>query len=599
MHLEVEPDPNPAPSLGAVTILSAFIDLHERDMDRELFVFVDDDGRDAESMTVRRLAQDAQRVMSLLEGEGVRRGDRALLVYLPSLHFISAFLGCLACGVIPVPVAPPNPLKLAQDTGALAAIATSSGARVVLTHDAYQGTIDAALRARPLPPGAPEMPGIPWLATDSRHGGEVDVVEPRHWYNPADPDEPAFLQYTSGSTGFPKGVIVSHRNIGHELQFLAADLGLGDDAVAVTWVPHFHDLGLISFLLNTIAGHSGRTYVMSPLSFLQRPSVWFDVMSRVRATHTSAPNFAYDLMVRKTTPEQRAEWDLSSVRILGSSGEMVLPQTMERFWNAFLPTGVRTAVFHPGYGMAEHTLSLSMGSGGQLWVDKRELEKGRVEPVEADSTKDAAGFYGSGWVTKADANVRIVDPNTGKPCDTGQVGEIWVDSPTKALGYWGLADETRETFRARVSDGDPREYLRTGDLGFFHNGELFVTGRLKELIIVRGDNYYPQDIEESVRRCHPLIRPGGVAAFSVPSAGSGQGERLIVFVETADGEPATDTAREVTQVVRRTVRDSYGIACDKVVVGAPGLVLKTTSGKVRRAACRTQYLQRLEEQPDA
>ncbi|MGI8306506.1 fatty acyl-AMP ligase [Saccharopolyspora hattusasensis] len=598
MHLEVEPDPNPAPSLGAGTILSAFIDLHERDMDRELFVFVDDDGRDAESMTVRRLAQEAQRVMSLLEGEGVRRGDRALLVYLPSLHFISAFLGCLACGVIPVPVAPPNPLKLAQDTGALAAVATSSGARVVLTHDAYQGAIDAALRARPLPPEAPEIPGIPWLATDSRHGGEVDVVVPRHWYNPADPDEPAFLQYTSGSTGFPKGVIVSHRNIGHELQFLAADLGLGDDTVAVTWVPHFHDLGLISFLLNTIAGNSGRTYVMSPLSFLQRPSVWFDVMSRVRATHTSAPNFAYDLMVRKTTPEQRAEWDLSSVRILGSSGEMVLPETMERFWNAFLPTGLRPAVFHPGYGMAEHTLSLSMGSGGQLWVDKRELEKGRVEPVEDGSTRDAAGFYGSGWVTKQDANVRIVDPGTGNPCDTGQVGEIWVDSPTKALGYWGLADETRETFRARVSGGDPREYLRTGDLGFFHNGELFVTGRLKELIIIRGDNYYPQDIEESVRRCHPLIRPGGVAAFSVPSAGSGQGERLIVFVETADGEPATGTAREVTRVVRRTVRDSYGIACDKVVVGAPGLVLKTTSGKVRRAACRTQYLQRSEEQPD-
>ncbi|MGW3471623.1 fatty acyl-AMP ligase [Saccharopolyspora sp. NPDC000995] len=594
MHLEVEPDLNPASSLGAGTILSAFIDLHERDMNRELFVFVDDYGRDVESMTVRRLAHDAQRVMSLLEAEGVRRGDRALLVYLPSLHFISAFLGCLACGVIPVPVAPPNPLKLVQETGALAAIATSSGARVVLTHDAYQGAIDAALRARPLPPEAPKLPGIPWLATDSRRGGEVDVVEPRHWYNPEDPDEPVFLQYTSGSTGFPKGVIVSHRNISHELQFLAADLALGDDTVAVTWVPHFHDLGLISFLLNTIAGHSGRTYVMSPLSFLQRPSVWFDVMSRVRATHTSAPNFAYDLMVRKTTPEQRADWDLSSVRVLGSSGEMVLPETMERFWNAFMLTGLKPAVFHPGYGMAEHTLSLSMGSGGPLWVDKRELEKGRVEPVEADSTLGAAGFYGSGWVTKEGANVRIVDPGTGKPCDPGQVGEIWVDSPTKALGYWGLADETRETFRARVADDDPREYLRTGDLGFFRNAELFVSGRLKELIVIRGDNYYPQDIEETVRGCHPLIRPGGVAAFSVPSSRSGQGERLIVFVEMVDGAPVADNHEETTRTVRRAIREAHGIACDEVVVGAPGLVLKTTSGKVRRAACRTQYLQRLE-----
>ncbi|WP_394378181.1 fatty acyl-AMP ligase [Saccharopolyspora spinosa] len=598
MNLEVEPDPNPASSLGAGTILSAFVDLHERDMNRELFVFVDDHGRDVESMTVRRLAHDAQRVRSLLDGEGLRRGDRALLVYLPSLHFISAFLGCLACGVIPVPVAPPNPLKLAQETGALSAVATSSGARVVLTHDAYQGAIDAALRARSLPPEVPEMPGIPWLATDSRYGGEVDVVEPRHWYIPDDPDEPVFLQYTSGSTGFPKGVIVSHRNISHELQFLAADLALGDDTVAVTWVPHFHDLGLISFLLNTIAGHSGRTYVMSPLSFLQRPSVWFDVMSRVRATHTSAPNFAYDLMVRKTTTQQRAEWDLSSVRVLGSSGEMVLPETMKRFWNAFLLTGLKPAAFHPGYGMAEHTLSLSMGSGGPLWVDKRELEKGRVEPVKADTTRDAAGFYGSGWVTKEDANVRIVDPATGKPRGPGQVGEIWVDSPTKAQGYWGLEDETREIFRARVADDDPREYLRTGDLGFFRNGELFVSGKLKELIVIRGHNYYPQDIEESVRGCHPLIRPGGVAAFSVPSAGSGQGERLIIFVETVVSTPFADNDQEITRAVRRAIRESHGIACDEVVVGAPGLVLKTTSGKVRRAACRTQYIQRLEEQSD-
>ncbi|TDD40355.1 hypothetical protein E1288_35515 [Saccharopolyspora elongata] len=477
---DVEPDPCPVASPGAGTILSAFADLHERDMHRELFVFVDDEGRDVESMTVHRLAQDAHRVMSLLEERDVRRGDRALLVYLPSLDFVSAFLGCLACGVIPVPVAPPNPLRLATDTGALAANAVSSGARVVLTHDAYQGAIEAAIRARPLPPEAPKLPEIPWLATDSRDGDKVDVVDLRRWYAPADPDEPAFLQYTSGSTGSPKGVIVSHRNIYHELLFLAADLGLGDDTVAVTWVPHFHDLGLISFLLNTIVGHSGRTYVMSPLSFLQRPSVWFDVMSRVRATHTSAPDFAYDLMVRKTTLEQRAEWDLSAVRILGSSGEMVLPQTMERFWNAFILRGLKPAVFHPGYAMAEHTLSLSVGSGGPLWVDKRELEKGCVRPVEAGSARDAVGLYGSGWVTKEDARVRIVDPDTHKPCDPGQVGEIWVDSPTKALGYWGLADETRETFRARVSDGDPREYLRTGDFGFLHNGELFVTGRLKE-----------------------------------------------------------------------------------------------------------------------
>ncbi|WP_181871285.1 fatty acyl-AMP ligase [Sphaerisporangium album] len=552
---------------------------------RRLFVQVDDEGRDAASMTVRELVDETERVRALLDRCGLRPGDRALLVYLPSLDFVGAFLGCLAAGVIPVPVAPPNPFSPGHDAEVLSAVATDSGAAVLLTHDDYHRMVTGDLcRA-----------GRPWLSTHGDLPPEPAADgEPRaRWHVPADLDDAAFLQYTSGSTGTPKGVIVSHRNIHHELLSLAHDLGLGEDTVAVTWVPHFHDLGLISFLLNTVVGHSTRTYVLSPLSFLQRPAVWFDVVSRVRATHTAAPNFAFDLIVRKTTPEQRAGWDLGSLRHIGSSGEPIRPATVERFLRAFVPAGFPPGAFFPTYGMAEHTLSLTMGGSGPLRVVREAIERGLAVPAGPDETVDTGdtvAYWGCGISTKPGASVRIVDPDTAMPCPPGRVGEIWADSAAKARGYWNRPEETARTFHAAVADGDPRRYLRTGDLGFMYEGELFVTGRLKDMIIIRGHNHYPQDIEDSVRACHPLIRPGGVAAFAVAGETDEEGERVVVMAETIGGEPGPDATLDVVRAVRATVRRRHGgIACD-VVLGPRGLVLKTTSGKVRRGACRDAYL---------
>ncbi|OZM70811.1 hypothetical protein CFN78_23095 [Amycolatopsis antarctica] len=572
---------------GERTVAAAFAELHARDPQRELFVFVDDHGRDAERLTVDALAGQADEVRALLHDAGINAGDRVLLIHLPSLDFIAAFLGCLAAGVIPVPLAPPNPFKLAHDVRAVSAIAASSGARALLTHTAYRDLVAAAA---PLPLDGPQWPELPWLHPGAAIGVDAPVSQPSLWPAPADLDDPAFLQYTSGSTGFPKGVVVSHRNIHHELDALAADLVLGDDTVAVSWVPHFHDLGLISFLLNTLAGNAGRTYVISPLSFLQRPAVWFDVLSRVRGTHTSAPNFAYDLMVRKTTAEQRAAWDLSSLRVLGSSGEIVQPSTVEKFFSVFKSTGITREMFCPGYGLAEHTLSVSMGTGGPLALDRDQLEQGRAVPAAEGSSRVPAVFYGSGWVTKTGAGVRIVAPETERPCAPDEIGEIWIDSATKARGYWGLVEESRETFRAVVADGDPRGYLRTGDLGFLRDGELYVTGRLKDLIIVHGHNYSPQDVEDSVRGCHARIRGGGVAAFSVPSLdGKTSGERLIILAETSGADPGDALVAEIRAAIRRSVRDDHGLACHEVLVGTE-LVLKTTSGKVRRTACREEFL---------
>jgi acyl-CoA synthetase (AMP-forming)/AMP-acid ligase II len=270
---------------------------------------------------------------------------------------------------------------------------------------------------------------------------------------------------------------------------------------------------------------------------------------------------------------------------------------VRRFLEAFSPAGFPPHAFYPTYGMAEHTLSVSMGGSGPLRVDGAAIERGRAVPVPGDG--DAAdgreipgtvSYWTCGRVTKPGARLRIVDPRTSEPCGPGEVGEIWVDSVTKARGYWDAPRESEETFGATVADGDPRRYLRTGDLGFLHEGELFVTGRFKDLIIIRGHNHYPQDIEDGLRDIHPSIRPGGLAAFSVPAAHEeAAGERLVVFAETAGGEPAPEQAGEITRAVRAAVRRDHGIACE-VVLGPRGLVLKTTSGKVRRGACRDAYL---------
>jgi len=564
------------------TILSSFLRLRASDPDRHMFTFVDENGRDEASLTVRQLGEAADRVAHSLRGWGFVPGDRAILVYPPSLDFVAAFLGCLAAGVIPVPVYPPNPFRLKKDLATFTAIAGNAGARAVLTNSTYDRSRSAGAVTSFFSADAPRWPSLAWHRTDKLR----PVPGPVAWYEPGGPDVPAFLQYTSGSTASPRGVVISHGNLAHEVAANARDLGLGPGSRAVCWVPQYHDLGLISVILSTIAGNA-QTTLLSPLAFLQRPALWFEVMSRVGATHTAAPNFAFELAVRKTTPQQRAGWNLATLRVILSAAEPIRPATVDAFFAAFAASGIDRAAFFPAYGLAEHTVSVSMGGRAVLRVDKSALEAGRVVPCDQPA---AVTYLGCGQVTKPGAAVRIVDPVTHRPCGSGEVGEIWVDSPTKGLGYWGLDQESVETFHARIAGtDDPTGYLRTGDLGFLHDGELFVTGRRKDLIIVRGRNLYPADVEESVRDCHPLVRPGGLAAFGV-DAGAGAGERLVLFVETRHDKVGTTEAEEIIQAVRRRVYEEHQIACHAVVLGQVGTVRKTTSGKVRRLACRQAYL---------
>lgn len=569
-------------------IVSSFLQLCELQPAAVLFTFVDEQGEDHETLTVGELAAVADGIARSLRAWGLGVGDRVVLAYPPSLDFVKAFLGCLAAGVIPVPVCPPNPVKLKHDIIAFTAIAASSGARVVLTNSGYD-------RVRSMATGSVSgrcrevtWPDIPWYRTDCCPPGSP---VPKAWRTPSTLDAPAFLQYTSGSTGAPKGVIITHGNLWHEMRANARDFGLGPDTRGVFWVPHFHDLGLITVILNTVVGNSLNTHLMSPMTFLKRPAVWFEVMSRVRATHTAAPNFAYDLLVRKTTPETRRNWDLSSLRLVASAGEQVRPATVRAFVDAFADSKMPPEVFQSAYGLAECSVTISVGGRTALRLDKKELEAGRAVPLDDGSDRPATTFFSCGPVTKPEACVRIVDPDTCRPCPPGQVGEIWVDSPTKAAGYWGLREETRKVFRARVAGEDTsREYLRTGDLGFFFDGELFVTGRRKDLVIVRGHNLYPQDIEDTVREAHPLIRPGGLAAFSVPADDDSVGERLVLFVEISKAQISLVEEEEILRAVRRRVQEDHQITCHAVVLGTAGTVMKTTSGKIRRSACRRAYL---------
>jgi len=563
------------------SILSSFLRLRASEPDRRMFTFVDDNGRDEATLTVRELGDAADRVVESLRKWGFVPGDRALLVYPPSLDFVAAFLGCLAAGVIPVPVYPPDPLKPKKGLATFIAIAANADARAVLTSSTYDRARMAGAVTGFFGSDGPRWPRLSWYRTDKLRAPRAPVA----WHEPGGPDEPAFLQYTSGSTASPKGVIISHGNITREVAANAADLGLGPQARAVSWVPQYHDLGLISVILSAIAGN-GQATMLSPLAFLHRPAVWFEVMSRVAATHTAAPNFAFELAVRKTTPQERAGWDLSSLRVILSAAEPIRPSTVDAFFAAFAASGIDRQAFFPAYGLAEHTVSVSMGGSAALSVDKAALESGRVL---ASDGPGAVTYFGCGRVTKPDAAVRIVDPVTCRLRGPGEVGEIWVDSPTKGLGYWGMEEqEYAGHFRARIAGtDDTREYLRSGDLGFFHDGELFITGRSKDLIIIRGRNLYPADVEESVRDCHPLIRPGGLAAFATES---GAGERLVLFVETRHDRISTTEADEIIESVRRRVYETYQISCHAVVLGRAGTVRKTTSGKVRRLACKQAFL---------
>ncbi|HEX7186575.1 MAG TPA: amino acid adenylation domain-containing protein, partial [Thermoanaerobaculia bacterium] len=537
---------------------------------RRVYTFLADGEEEQGRLTFAELDERARAIAAELRRR-CRPGDRALLLYPPGLDFAAAFFGCLYAGLVAVPAYPPrSPRALPR----LRSILEDSSPALALAPAA------SAARIRGWFARHPDLPSIPWLATD-----EVPLAMAEEWRDPGvRGDDLAFLQYTSGSTSAPKGVMVSHGNLVHNQRVIEGACRHGEESVFVSWLPVYHDLGLIGQVLQAV-WTGAHCVLMAPVAFLQHPPRWLRAVSRYRATTSGGPNFAYELCLRKVAAEGL---DLSSWQVAFNGAEPVRASTLERFAEAFAPAGFRREALYPCYGLAETTL---MVSGGRPEVapavhafDPEALAAGRI----AAAGDGGAGrpLVGCGGIL-SDLEAVIADPETGAACRPGRIGEIWVAGGSVARGYWNRPEETERIFGARLPDGRG-PFLRTGDLGFLHEGELFITGRIKDLIILRGRNLYPQDVELAAERSHPALRTGGGAAFSVEATGE---ERLVIVHEVerhaADRE---GSAEEIAAAVRQAVAEEHEAAVHEVVLVVPGGVPKTTSGKVQRRACRDLYL---------
>jgi acyl-CoA synthetase (AMP-forming)/AMP-acid ligase II len=524
------------------------------------------------------------------------RGERALLLYPAGLEFIAAFFGCLYAGVIAVPLPAPNLAQPQRSLHRLRAIISDAQPSMVLATSAVLADTESLFQA------APELRTLRWLATD-----DVITSLAQEWRDPTvTSNDLALLQYTSGSTAEPKGVMITHGNLLHNSDYISRLFPFNTNGVTVSWLPAFHDMGLTNGIIQPVY-HGRPCYLMPAVAFLMRPVRWLQAVSRYQATISGGPNFAYELCIRGITSEQRETLDLSSWDVAYNGAEPIRADTMKRFAATFAACGFRPGALHPCYGLAETTL---MVSGGSLrhemfrTVDVAAFEQNRIVDACAQH-QNVRTIVGSGHVLH-DTRIVIVNPESLTACAPDQVGEIWVSGPSVTQGYWNQPEETERVCRAALNDTGEGPFLRTGDLGFMQDGELFVTGRLKDLIIISGRNLYPQDIELTVEQSHPALRSASCAAFSVDRTGE---EQLIIAAEVEprytpavrtapDGEaraypngrlPLDDAA--VVRAIRRAVAEQHDVRVHAVVLLRAGRMPKTTSGKVQRHACKAGFLQ--------
>ncbi|ODR08073.1 beta-ketoacyl synthase [Mycolicibacillus koreensis] len=545
--------------------------------DRVAFSFSrDGEEQHSTEITYRELDTQARRIAANLQQQGTV-GERVLVLCPPGLDFIAGLFGCLYAGAIAVPVHPPMREHLVPR---VASIVADVEPRFALTvgelHPRIAPTVDALLTGER---------ALHWCVTDASDGDED------RWDTPTlDPDAIAMVQYTSGSTSTPKGVMLSHANLMHNLETIRQTWNGDDHAVGVFWLPPFHDMGLIGGILETLYV-GGSSVLMSPTAFIKGPLRWLEAISRHRATITAAPNFAFDMCVELTTPEQRAALDLSSWSVAMCGAEPVRPATLRDFAEAFAPAGFRPEAYYPVYGLAEGTLLVSGDSESPqptvLDVDRVALRDNRIVVIASDDPA-ATPLVGCGR-PQGGQRVVIVDPQTHRQCPSGHVGEIWVHGPSVARGYWGRPEQSAETFGARLADTGEGPFLRTGDLGFLHDGELFVTGRSKDLIIIRGTNHYPNDIELTVQDCDPALLRGRGAVFAVTPE-SGGGEQLVVVQEVDPSRLGAAELDTLIDRIRTAVTTTHQVRTHAVVLAQPLQLPTTSSGKIQRHAARWQYL---------
>ncbi len=524
-------------------------------------------------ITNAELDRRARRIGAWLQKRNMH-GRRVLLLYPPGLDFIAAYFGCLYGGAIAVPVYPP---RRNRSMLRIQAVSQSAGANVALT------TIDVLKRVTELIDEAPQLKSIPWLATDDMETGPEE-----DWFMPdINSDTIAFLQYTSGSTGTPKGVVLSHSNLIHNSRLINVGFEHARSGTGVFWLPSYHDMGLIGGIIQPL--FVGRPNVlMSPLTFLQKPFRWLAAITKYKGSTSGGPNFAYDLCVRQIKEEQLEELDLSSWIVAFNGAEPVLPETLDAFCKKFEPCGFRPEMFYPCFGLAEGTLIVTGGMARELpimrTIDADSLSQGNAVDVSAGTPRSRTVV--SSGRNLIDQKVLIVDPDTRIVCPDRSVGEIWVKGPSVAQGYWDNPEATEYTFRATLADTGEGPFMRTGDLGFLLDGELFVTGRIKDLMIIRGVNIYPQDVELTVQRVDPNLRPLGGAAFLVRD---GKAERLVIIQEV-ERRFKGEMSEPIFSEIKRAVALEHEIPVDAIVLVKAGSIPKTSSGKIQRHACRAGFL---------
>jgi len=596
--------------------ISTFVDVlrcrAERFADKQAFRFLVDGATEGDGLSYAELDLRARAIGAALQA-CTTIGQRAILLYPPGLEFISAFYGCMYAGVIAVPAYPPNFARPQRTLPRFLSILSDAQPSMVLTTSSLKSLAEKVCAEQP------ELKAMSWLATDL-----ISNELSQEWLEPNLPEETlAFLQYTSGSTSQPKGVMVSHKNLICNAEVIKRGFNDTEESSCVSWLPPYHDMGLIGHILQPVYV-GGSALLMSPLDFLQRPFRWLQAISRYKVTTSGGPNFAYELCLRRITDEQRSTLDLSSWRLAFSGAEPVRAETLDRFAKAFAPCGFRRNALYPCYGLAEATLMVSGGIAGRParveYADSKALEKGQV--LSTDESAVGARALVSCGRSMLLQQIVIVDVDSLTECEPQRVGEIWVKGGSVAQGYWQKAEESERAFEASFDKTDKGSFMRTGDLGFMVDGELFVTGRLKDLIVIDGHNHYPHDIELTVDSSHTALSYGCSAAFSVDIDGK---ERLVVLAEirrfkqpdqtTGSDGPAGQSdvcgrerqtvavyqtrenrlqqsldMKEVAGAITQAVNENHDLQTHVVLLVKAGSIPKTSSGKIQRHACRAGFL---------
>ncbi|MEB3024169.1 fatty acyl-AMP ligase [[Mycobacterium] crassicus] len=549
-----------------------------RHQDTPAFIFCPEGDIEEARITYRELDRRARAIAASLQRKGAA-GERVLVLCRPGVDSVVGLFGCFYAGAVAVPVDEHWPIRRVET------VVPEAHARFALATAKTQAKMKAAIAG--LTDGS-----VTWLAMDELDDDGATWVQ-----QDVDADTVAMIQYTSGSTGVPKGCVLTHGNYLSNLKVMRWALNPADDAPVmnspisgVSWLPQYHDMGLVGGILGTIYG--GRTTVlMSPSAFLMRPIRWLQAISRFGATITAAPNFAYEACVKRTTAEQRAALDLSSLSIAVIGAGPISAETLQSFTEAFAPAGFRPEAFIPAYGLAEATLGVTGMSESPVPVirhfDRPGLGEERVVEVAADAA-GAVPLVGCGAKAETQETL-IVDPETRLRREPEEVGEIWVSGPSVGVGYWGRPEETEHAFNAYLADTGEGPYLRSGDLGFFAGGELFVTGRCKDLMTIGGYSHYPNDIELTVQACHPALMPSRGAVFQLPTQRNAP-EHVVVVQEVHHHEAVGVDLNDLIESIRAAIRTHHGIDAQAVVLLKPMRIPTTTSGKIQRSACREQYV---------